>query len=297
MNPINLFGMTMKSGVTNKEYIDSKFISLTKAMQTKVDTAGDKMTGNLDMNNNRLMNVGNAVDKQDCITKDYLDTITKSINRQVQLKVNADGDTMRGNLDMDWHTVTNVKFPLKSCDAANKLYVQIYAERNEINVEKLCKIGEIISIILYKYDSLIQYRDVFSSSLAYAISMYSKYKTIFETTYAKYNEDISSCTILVDLKVNIIKIIEVLPEDVFQELKNELKKENLFSTPEDGTQKRFRRFLTKCREQTDSGGPNEQLQLLLYKNLLLIDIGFAYLIDSLLHILLLEFTTIVINSK
>ena len=296
MNPINLFGMTMKSDVTNKEYADSKFISLTKAMQTKVDIAGDKMTGNLDMNNNRVTNIGDAVDNYDCVTKHYLDSTIKPINRSVHSKVSVDGDSMSGDLDMNWHTVGNVKFPLKSCDAANKLYVQIYAERNEINVEMLCKIGEIISIILYKYDSLIHYRDTFSSSLTYAISMYSKYKNIFETTHAGYNEDISSCTILVDLKVNIIKIIEGLPKDIFQELKEELNKEKLFSAPDRGIRKRFRKFLIKRTEQLDSGGLNERLQFLLHKNLLLIDIGFAYLIDSLLHILLLEFSTIVINS-
>jgi hypothetical protein len=256
-------------------------------MQTKVDKAGDKMTGNLDMNNNRLINIGNPVDNQDSVTKDYLDTITKSINRNVQLKVNADGGAMRGNLDMDWHTVTNVKFPLNSCDAANKLYVQICTERDEIDVEKLCKIGEIISVILNKYDLLIQYKKKFLSSLAYAISMYSKYNEI-SGLHASNIKDISSSTIFVDLKVNVVKIIEVLPEDIFLELKNELKKENLLSTPERHIRKRYRMFLIKCTEQTDSGGPNEQVQLLLHKNLLLIDIGFVYLIDSLLHILLVE---------
>ena len=279
---VNIFGFL---STIKRSFDNSKFITLTRAMQTKVDKAGDEMTGNLDMNNNRLMNIGNPVDNQDSVTKDYLDTITKSINRQVQLKVNADGDTMRGNLDMDWHTVTNVKFPLNSCDVTNKLYVQICTEADEIDVEKLCKIGEIISVILNKYELLIQYRKQFLSSLTYAKSMLSKYKTI-SGSHAGHIQDIGNCTIFVDLKVNIIKIIEVLPEDVFQELKNELKKENLFSTPEDGTQKRLRRFLTKCRDQTE--GPNEQLQLLLQKNLLLIDIGFVYLIDSLLHILLVE---------
>ena len=118
--------------------------------------------------------------------------------------------------------------------------------------------------------------------------MYSKYKNILET-FTGYNDDLSSCTILVDLKVNMIKIIEVLPKNIFQELKEELNKEKLFSTPtERGIRKRFRRFLVKYTEQIDSEGVNEELQLLLYKNLLLIDIGFVYLIDSLLHILLLE---------
>ena len=173
---VNIFGFrsTIKPSVDN-----SKFITLTKAMQTKVDKAGDIMTGNLDMNNNRLINIENPIDNQDCVTKDYFDSITRPINRIVQLKVNVDGDTMHGNLNMDWHTLSNVKFPLNSCDATNKLYVQICTERDEIDVEKLCKIGEIISLILNKYESLLnQYKKKFLSSLAYAISMYSKYKDI-----------------------------------------------------------------------------------------------------------------------
>src|SRR6476469_3330102 len=152
---LNIFGFrsTIKPSVDN-----SKFISLAKNLQTKVDKAGDKMTGILDMNNNRLTNMGNPVDKQDSITKDYLDIITKSINRSVQLKVNADGDIMRGGLNMDWNSVKNVKFPLNSCDATNKLYVQICTESDEIDVEKLCKLGGIISLLLVDRDDfLIQY--------------------------------------------------------------------------------------------------------------------------------------------
>ena len=296
MNPINLFGMdhtmVLKSGVASKEYIDSKFeritIHLTKALQTKVDIAGDIMTGDLDMNNNRIINIGGH---QDCITRHYLDSIIEPMNRSVGLKVDIDGDSMLGDLDMNWHTVANVEFPLDSCDAANKLYVQICTaldRLDEVNVEKLCKIGSLISLILNKYDSLAQYRKNFSSSLAYAISMHTKYKNIFET-FAAYIEDIRNCTVFVDLKVNIIKIIEVLPKNAFQELKEELNKENLFSAPERGIRKRFKRFLNKCTEAKGSNEPlNEQLQLLLSKNLLLIDIGFVYLIDSLLHILLVE---------
>ena len=102
-----------------------------------------------------------------------------------------------------------------------------------------------------------------------------------------------------DFKLNIVKIIEDLPKNIFQELKQELNKESrqagisdlpsaekLFSAPRRGILKRFRRFLIKRTEEIDSGGTNKQLQLLLYKNLLLIDIGFVYLMDSLLRNLL-----------
>ena len=154
MNPINLFCLTMKSGVTSKEYIDSKFISLTKALQAKVNVAGDKMAGNLNMNSNRVTNVGNPVDVHDCVTKNYLDTALSPINRSVQLKINVEGDSMLGDLDMNWFTVANLKFPLSPYDAANKLYVQILAEANEVNAKKLCKLGEVISILLSKYNNI-----------------------------------------------------------------------------------------------------------------------------------------------
>src|SRR6476469_47739 len=167
---VNIFGF--RSTIKRQSVDNSKFITLTKAIETKVDKAGDKMTGILDMNNNRLINIGNPVDNQDGVTKDYLDIITKSINRSVQLKVNADGGAMRGNLDMDWHTVTNVKFPLNSCDATNKLYVQICTKSDDIDVEKLCQIGDIISLLLNKHDDelVILNKKKFLSSLAYAKS-------------------------------------------------------------------------------------------------------------------------------
>ena len=90
-----------------------------------------------------------------------------------------------------------------------------------------------------------------------------------------------------DLKVNIIKIILGLSIDLIKELYEELNKQKLFSSPERGIGKRYRRFLNKAVDEIDPEGTNSELQLLLYKNVLLIDIGFIYLIDSLLHMLLI----------
>jgi len=161
---------------------------------------------------------------------------------------------MFGELDMTDHSISNVKFPLNSGDATNKLHVQIYAESDEMDVEKLCKIGEIISLIASKY--------VFDSKplnicLAYVISMYNKYKSIAESSVTN---DLFKCTIFVDLKVTIIKIVAGT-KDLFQELKKELNKEMLFSPPEQGIRKRYRRFLTKSAEQIDPEGTNSELQL------------------------------------
>jgi hypothetical protein len=145
-----------------------------------------------------------------------------------------------------------------------------------MDVEKLCKIGEVISILSIKFDFNASN---LNTSLAYLISLYNKYKS-FSEAYA--NNDVSKSVIFVDLKVNIIQIILSLSKDLIKELIEELSKQNLFSTSERGIRKRYRRFLNKSVEQIDREGANVELQLLLHKNILLIDIGFIYLIDSLL---------------
>ena len=65
-----------------------------------------------------------------------------------------------------------------------------------------------------------------------------------------------------------------------------LNRERLFRNPEIGVRKRYRAFLVKRVVEVDPEGTNEQLQLLVYKNILFIDMGFFYLMDSLLHNLL-----------
>ena len=73
---------------------------------------------------------------------------------------------------------------------------------------------------------------------------------------------------------------------MFYELKNVL----AIDVVEKGTtRRRFKRFLTKCVEEKLP--IDENLQLLLDKNILLIDLGFIYFMDSLLEYLLVPIST------
>ena len=271
MKTINKFGLSSNPETKST----GSFIRIVKELDTKVSKDGDKMTGNLDMNNNRLINIGNPIDDRDCVTREYFNTVVKSLNRNIQMKVNKDE-----KLDMTNHSIINLKFPLNSGDAVNKLYAHIYSKPDETNAENLCKVGEKISLILLKYPEIQFNPKHLSTSLAFAISMYNKYKDLSGSLLGNWNmDDISNSTVFVDLKVNIIKVIEVLPMNVFQELKKELNEQ----IPERGTRRRLRRFLIKISEDISH---TEELDLLLNKNLLLIDIGFTYFMDSLLRILL-----------
>jgi len=76
-----------------------------------------------------------------------------------------------------------------------------------------------------------------------------------------------------------------LSKEVFIELRNKLVEHDLISTPEDNTiQKRYRRFINKLNNKVSAHKKEitNDLELLLNKNLLLLDLGFAYLNESLL---------------
>jgi hypothetical protein len=51
---VNKFGLSenITKSEVSKKYVDSKFITLAKNLQTKVDKAGDIMIGDLNMGNN-----------------------------------------------------------------------------------------------------------------------------------------------------------------------------------------------------------------------------------------------------
>ena len=129
------------NGITNvKEPVNDNDVA-TKGYC--VSKNGDSMTGDLNMNNNRLINVGNPVNNFDCITREYFDTNSKLGNQE---------------LDMHGNSISNVKLPLNSSDVTNKLYVLVNGVIDDDTlVDKLCKIGEIISLVLTKNNLLDQY--------------------------------------------------------------------------------------------------------------------------------------------
>ena len=79
MSYINLFNQPKQPDLANKNYSDSKFITLVRALKTKVDQNGGNVTGDLNMNNYRILNIANPTDNQECATKDYVDSITKTL--------------------------------------------------------------------------------------------------------------------------------------------------------------------------------------------------------------------------
>ena len=83
---------------------------------TAVQKTGDTMTGDLDMGNNQIENLGTPFGPADATTKTYVDTADA-------LKLDLSGGTMTGDIDMGGQMVNNLGTPVANDDAATKDYV------------------------------------------------------------------------------------------------------------------------------------------------------------------------------
>ena len=84
------------------------------------------MTGDLDVNNNKIINLANPVNNNDGVNKTYLvirlNTKVNSSSMGNYLK--KDGSVqMTGNLNMNNNTITNIANPVNDNDAVNKTYL------------------------------------------------------------------------------------------------------------------------------------------------------------------------------
>ena len=73
---VNIFGSGYKSKASNtdKKYIDSKFIALTKNLELKVNKNGDTIFCDIDINRKCITNLQNPKSEQDPATKNYVNT-------------------------------------------------------------------------------------------------------------------------------------------------------------------------------------------------------------------------------
>lgn len=101
-----------------REPIDNDEVATKLYADTKLKLSGGQMTGQLNMNNNRIINVGGPpVSGNEATNRDF-------VLGQDALKLNKAGDTMTGNLTMGAATkVIQATAPTDNNDITNKLYV------------------------------------------------------------------------------------------------------------------------------------------------------------------------------
>jgi len=322
---VNVFGLSgnkTKSAVTKRD-LDSKFINVTKNLQLKVDKSGGSISGNLNMSDHKITDLADPISDKDAsnkkfvkseikadsvLTKLYIDTLLHTkLDKNITEDLNMNGQKISGLVNpTNDDEVCNKKYldlKIKQESTSTKLNIDslfnnienrlnlfdihsiLNLQKDDITAENIFYIGSDINNLLKEKDINIEQ---FSKRFQLVEKMYKKYLEIFEIVGdASGNIPDILKSYIFDLKIAIIKVIEDLPRNIFIELKTELVESGLISTPEAKTlRKRYRRFINGLSKIIDPTRSNEELELLIQKNLLLIDLGYVYFMENLLERLL-----------
>ena len=127
MNGFSIDNLPLPTAVdhaSTKGYTDNKVDSKANKndLNDYMKLDGSKsMTGNLNMNNNRLTNLPSPHLSTEPATKDYVTTV---MNHLPSLFLDRQGkSSMLGNLNMNNHKISNVKTPSNDDESTNKKYV------------------------------------------------------------------------------------------------------------------------------------------------------------------------------
>ena len=104
---------TSAQDAATKNYVDTANSTQDTAIAAKLPLSGGTMSGGIAMGGNLIVSMGNPVNAQDAVNKNYVDTNFIS---------NA-GGTMYGALGMNSNKITSLGTPTANTDAATKAYV------------------------------------------------------------------------------------------------------------------------------------------------------------------------------
>lgn len=274
----NVFGSTKYNSYANnlwsRKEFDTQIIRLTKRLDTKLNK-----NENLDMNNHNIVNVADPKEYNHGVTKQYCDS-----------KISETGKILVGDLDLQWHTLSSVQFPDRDFDAVNKFYVQfLLFQKDKIDCVKLVLIASGLKATIEHFpdnEIILKFGRGFQLCFDLALAIQAKYSDIFsEKDKNKMLQELSeNCVVFPELKVHIVNLVNILPLNIFLQFKKYLIDRGLLSTPDENTvDKRFRRLINKTSKEMRLDRNDSVIELSIQKNLLLLDLGFTYLNDTLLR--------------
>ena len=108
---------SQSTDVVNKGYIDTELAAKPNINQVVLRDGSQDMTGDLDMNNKKIVNLADPTGRNDATGKGYVDRLFLDALR-------LDGSSkMTGNLDMSLNKIINCGQPTGARDVTNKAYV------------------------------------------------------------------------------------------------------------------------------------------------------------------------------
>lgn len=123
--------------------IDGNYLTIDKANNIYVNESGDKMTGNLDMKNHKIVNLGDPGNPDEAINKRYLDHVMRMQVTTVENMIESGKTEVQGGienklkdgLDMKNKKIKNLGDPINPDEAVNKKYVDTSMRTQATTVE------------------------------------------------------------------------------------------------------------------------------------------------------------------
>ena len=272
-------------------------------LRNKLNKSGDRMTGDLDMNNYTIVNVKTPINNSDCSSKLYCDNNfyklydemaegvsynVALIRQDMQSKLNTNGGTMTGKLDMNNNAVTNVKQPENADDVATKSYCdeKITDEiekwnidkhqvlRDNINIEKLLKVSNIIAQNLSE--------PYFNFKRKCVLGLYTAIVSLYkdDTRGKRILEEFEGLPFVKDLKTVIMRVILDLSEGDFVIFRGILLDNGLLNNLET-IQFKTRSIVNELANKLNPERKNRDIELLTQKNEILIELGYIFIHEGL----------------
>ena len=203
------------------------------------------------------------------------------LNKKIETKLDKNKD-----IDLNWHSISSVKFPKDNWDVVNMLYIKEFTQLNTVGIPTLIDIGKILLQLLQQDKTMVIYKDNFFEILKICENLVDDYINIFkQKELVKILEELQNyCLLFKDLKIHIINLILNLPDKMFLDFKSSIEINNLLVKSDD-LKKVVYRFKTFLRQKDKTIDPNKRDNLLVQKNLLILDLGFIYLNENILRVL------------
>ena len=298
-------------------------VDLLHSSSAKLDTAGGIMSGSLNMNGNRITNVGEAIEMTDVIAKVDLLAYDNQLhlNFITPLSVNKfskSGDKLDGDLDLNNHKIINLKQPpIDNNDITTKRYVDKFvhqqilkAQADAVNIpiptsadiidtnldsDLKTRIDSRYLQILHAKDELTTsvLRDVCGlitglfmprvTTLRKKVENFDVFLRQFIELYQTPNIPVelqsgSLACMIIELKYLLISTVASLPQNAFERLKTQCDSAGFLSKGihEGSRLANLREFMTKYSERFNTNDPS--LSLAAQKTIFLIDIGLPFLL-------------------
>lgn len=297
----SIFGLNIndyKQSKSNKVQ-DHKYITALEGLKKQFIKA--EVNGDINLKGSQIRELGRPTEYNHSATKNYVDQhisdVTDEVNKCVKYDQNA--------INLDWKPIQNVRIPLQWHDAISKFYFSMFLQQDDTNIPKLIQTADVLKQTIQDTN---QQDIAFFSDFCICLDKVINLRALYHDALIRRGEEKNMrdlwkyAIIFKELKAYVILLIENLSIEFVivaeeQMISKRLIRQNdtdklnsITSNDVDDQQdefpgKRFKRFINKQWRKIDPKRNNRELEILVMKNLLILDIGFVYFIERLLELL------------